>query len=89
MVMLDLDVFPVFAALLQDGSVLLELAIGDEQHLSKVTMPPSDHSRRLAREAVVTLDLDALVIVAPGLAREIDEFVRELERRLVQRVAQN
>lgn len=85
----DLDVFPVFAALLQDGSVLLELAIGDAEHLAKVRMPPSEVSRRLAAGAVVTLDLDALLIVAPGLAGEIDEFVTELRQRLIRRVAQN
>lgn len=83
MAMLDLDVFPMFAALVSDGSVLLELALGDDEHLVKVTMPPTKESRSLAGETTVTLDLDDLPSVAPVLARDITEFVAEIRHRLV------
>lgn len=82
---LDLDLMVMFAALLADGSVLLELAVGDEEQLAQVRMPPSEVSRRLASGTTITLDLDDLPTVAPELAREIDEFVREIGRRLVER----
>lgn len=87
--MLDLDVFPMFAGLLPNGAVLLELAIGDEDHLAKVQMPPSVHSRRLARETFITLDLDVLPTVAPALAGEITEFVSALRSGLIARAVQS
>lgn len=88
MATLDIAVFPMFAALLTDGSVLLELAIGDEEHLVKVTMPATGDSRLMTSEEVVPLDLDALPYVAPVLAREIVDFVGEIQRRLVERAVQ-
>lgn len=85
MATLDLDVFPMFTGLLPDGAILLELAIGDEEHLSKVTMPASEESRRMAGSTIQPLEIDTLMMVAPGLAREIDEFVCEIRRRLIER----
>lgn len=87
MATLDLDLLVTFAALLSDGSVLLELAVGDDDHLAQVTMPPSEQSRRLARDTTTTLEMDSLIVVAPGLAKDIDGFVSEVRRRLIERVA--
>ncbi len=81
----QIDVMPMFAALLPDGAVLLELAIGDAERLVKVTMPASDQSQRLADGRVITLDLDELPRVAPGLSGEIDAFVSEIRQRLGER----
>lgn len=88
MATLEIDVTPLFAALLPDGDVLLELAVGDRDHLVKVTMPATDQSRGLADGRVIALDLDELPRVVPVLAGQVDEFVGELRARLIARAAQ-
>lgn len=86
--MLDIAVFPMFAGLLPDGSILLELAIGDDEHLAKVTMPSTGDSRLLTSDELVTIDLDVLPYVAPMLAREIETFVGEIRAGLIARAVQ-
>lgn len=88
MATLDLELHPVFAALHPDGTILLELAVGDAENLTKVTMPASDHSLRLARDVLVPLDLDELLDVAPQLVGEIDWFVATVRDRLIARAVQ-
>lgn len=88
MATIDLAVFPMFAGLMPDGSILLELAIGDEDHLAKVTMPATGDSRLFTSERMVTLDLDALPYVAPEMAKEIESFVSDIRRGLIERAVQ-
>jgi len=88
MATLDLELHPVFAALHPDGTILLELAVGDAENLTKVTMPSSPYSCVLARVIVIPLDLDVLPEIAPQLAGEIDWFVSTVRDRLIARAVQ-
>lgn len=85
MAVIPLDIYPLFAGLRPNGGVFLRLAIGDDDHVSEVEIPPSAEGRRLAREVGISLDLDDLPQVAPVLAREINEFISMLRHRLTVR----
>jgi hypothetical protein len=67
--------------------VLLELAVGDDEHLVKVTAPSSPYGKVLARETVIPLDLDDLPNVAPQLAGELEWFLGAVRDRLLARAA--
>lgn len=79
------EILPLAATLLPDGSILLDIAVSGLDDLTTVTVPATKVSRLLAAGETHQLDLDELERFAPPLATMIRDFAGHIREHLTER----